>query len=114
MGGVRDQLYTLIWKSKIPLKVKLFLWQLFHDKLQAAFSLKKKGWQGSPLCCVCGKPETVNHIFFECTFSQYLWCCIRDAFGWKDFQFQNLTLCTNGCQGGWGSLRDLFFFSLQV
>jgi hypothetical protein len=40
---------------------------------------------GEPLCCVCGKPETVDHIFFECCFSQFLWCCIRDAFGWEDF-----------------------------
>jgi hypothetical protein len=84
-GGVRDHLCIMIWKSKIPLKIKVFLWQMFHNKLQAAVGLKKRGWQGSPLCCVCGIPETVNHIFFECYFSQYLWCCIRDAFGWNDF-----------------------------
>jgi hypothetical protein len=84
-GGVRDRLCGLIWKSKIPLKVKVFLWQMYHDKLQAAVTLKRRGWQGSPLCCVCNEHETVNHIFFECCFSQYLWCCIRDAFGWHDF-----------------------------
>jgi hypothetical protein len=82
---VRDRLCGLIWKSKIPLKVKVFLWQMYHDKLQAAVTLKRRGWQGSPLCCVCNEHETVNHIFFECCFSQYLWCCIRDAFGWQDF-----------------------------
>lgn len=31
-GRVRDQLCTLIWKSKIPLEVKVFLWQVFRDK----------------------------------------------------------------------------------
>jgi len=47
--------------------------------------LVKRGWHGSPLCCVCHKPETVNHIIFECVFAQYIWCCIRDAFGLKGF-----------------------------
>lgn len=42
---------------------------------------KKRGWNGSPMCCVCGKPETINHIFFECVFAQFVWSCIRDAFG---------------------------------
>lgn len=37
------------------------------------------------MCCVCRKPETVNHIFFECVFAQYVWCCIRDALGLKGF-----------------------------
>jgi hypothetical protein len=75
----------MIWQSKFPLKIKIFLWQIFHDKLQTAATLKRRGWKGSPLCCVCGKPETVDHIFFECYFSQFLWCCIRDAFGWEGF-----------------------------
>jgi hypothetical protein len=43
-GGVRDQLCIMIWKCKIPLKIKVFLWQLFHDKLQAAVVIKKRGW----------------------------------------------------------------------
>lgn len=50
---------------------------------------------GSPLCCVCGRPETVDHIFFSgCIFSQYLWCGIRDAFGWHDLPVsKNDLLC---------------------
>jgi hypothetical protein len=27
----------------------------------------------------------VNHIFFECVLAQYIWCCIREAFGWNQF-----------------------------
>jgi hypothetical protein len=68
-GGVKDSLNTLIWKCKVPLKVRNFLWRMFHNKLQTAVSLKRRGWHGSPLCCVCNKPETVNRIFFECVFA---------------------------------------------
>lgn len=84
-GGVQDSLNDLLWKSKMPLKVKIFLWQVFHNKLQTALNLCKREWHGSPLCCVCHKPETVNHILFECLFAQYIWCCVRDAFSLGGF-----------------------------
>jgi len=84
-GGVKDKLTDMIWKCRIPLKVKVFLWQVFHRKLQTALSLTKRGWQGSPLCCICPDIETVNHLFFGCAFAQYIWSCIRDAFNLQDF-----------------------------
>lgn len=31
--------------------------------------------------CVCNKVETIDHIFFQCVFAQYVWCCIGEAFG---------------------------------
>lgn len=33
----------------------------------------------------CAKNQTVNHIFSECVFAQFLWCCLRDACGWTHF-----------------------------
>ena len=84
--GVNDKINDLIWKSKIPLKVKVFLWQVFHKKLQTALALSRRGWHGSPLFSVCNLVETVDHILFGCVFSQYIWCCIRDAFNLQSFQ----------------------------
>jgi hypothetical protein len=71
-GGVRDKLCDILWKCKVPLKIKVFLWQIFHRKLQTALALSKRGWHGGPLCCVCNKVETIDHIFFECVFAQYV------------------------------------------
>ena len=56
------------WKARIPLKIKIFLWQLSNDRLQTAMALKRRGWRGSHLCCLCGNPENVNHIFFQMFF----------------------------------------------
>ena len=84
-GGVRDKVNELIWGCRMPLKVKVFLWQVFHRKLQTASSLTKRGWQGSPLCCICPVSETVNHLLFGCVFAQYVWSCIRDAFNLHTF-----------------------------
>jgi hypothetical protein len=32
--GMPSRVACLIWKCKIPLKIKFFLWQVFHNKLQ--------------------------------------------------------------------------------
>jgi hypothetical protein len=32
----------IIWKSKTPLKIKFFLWQIANNKLQVAANLAKK------------------------------------------------------------------------
>jgi hypothetical protein len=45
-GGVKDKLNDILWKCKVPLKVKVFLWQAWHNKLPTAESLVKRNWQG--------------------------------------------------------------------
>jgi hypothetical protein len=34
----------VIWDSKVRLKVKIFIWQMCHDKLQTAEQLEKGEW----------------------------------------------------------------------
>lgn len=80
--GVRCNSSDLIWKANIPLKVKIFLWQMRHDRLQTNACLSRKGNKRSDRCCLCGKVEEVDHIFFNCSYARYAWCVIRDAFGW--------------------------------
>jgi len=51
--GVASKMAGYIWKAKLPLKIKVFLWQIFNNKLLVAQSLIKRGWKGSRGCCVC-------------------------------------------------------------
>jgi hypothetical protein len=85
-----------VWKTKIPLKIQIFIWQLSANKLQAAAVLKKRRWKGDIHCGLCGGVEDINHIFFRCSLAQFIWCCARDIFGWSGFptSWDNL-------QGGW-------------
>jgi hypothetical protein len=53
------------WKTKLPLKIKVFLWQLSNNKLQAVAILKTRGWKGDIHCCLGVKEETIDHIFFR-------------------------------------------------
>ena len=81
--GVVNKRLRGVWKSKLPMKLKVFLWQIFHDKLQTGAELKKRKWRGSEKCNLCGKLETVDHIFFSCVLAKFVWACFKEALGWE-------------------------------
>ena len=59
-GGVRDPMMIEIWKCKVPLKIQIFLWMVFHDRIQSAFQLRKRKWGGPIECKMCGVIETTE------------------------------------------------------
>ena len=63
--NVTDTLTIVAWTNKKP-------W----------VELKKRKWRGSPLCNICGKQETVDHIFFSCIVARFVWACFKEALGW--------------------------------
>ena len=71
----------VIWKLKIPLKVKIFLWYLRRGVVLTRDNLAKRNWQGSKNCCFCHKDETILHLFYECRFARFVWCIIQVATG---------------------------------
>jgi hypothetical protein len=81
-GGVKSPVYKKIWYCKVPLKIKVFLWQIYNGKIQAAAVLEKKGWKGSTLCSLCGDKETVDHIFIHCVLSKFVWGRLKNFAGW--------------------------------
>lgn len=79
-GGMVSRIAGYIWKCKIPLKIKFFLWQTFNNKLQVAQSLSKRGWKGDIHCCLCGAFETVNHLLFGCSLARFVWGVVQTIF----------------------------------
>jgi hypothetical protein len=53
-GGLPNKLARKIWKCKVPLKIRIFLWQAFQDRIQTAQQLKTRNWKESFLCVLCG------------------------------------------------------------
>jgi hypothetical protein len=70
-----------IWKTKIPLKIKIFMWQLGQDALLTRENLRKRNWDGSPVCSFCSQLETNNHLFFTCPISKVVWGTLGMSFG---------------------------------
>jgi hypothetical protein len=51
--GVINTHMRRLWKTKLPMKLKVFMWQVFHDKLQTGEELKKRNWKGDGKCSIC-------------------------------------------------------------
>jgi hypothetical protein len=64
---------TLIWRLKIPLKNKKFMWYLQKEVVLTNDNLAKKNWNGGKQCCFCHANETVKHLFFDCYYAKFMW-----------------------------------------
>lgn len=73
-----------VWKAKLPLKIKIFLWMLWHDRVQTGEQLKIRKRKGSEKCKYGSKLETRNHLFFNCNIAQLIWVWVRVSLRWLE------------------------------
>jgi hypothetical protein len=66
-------LHKKLWKIKIPLKIKIFLWFLQKGVVLTKDNLAKRNWKGSQKCTCCNMNETIQHLFIECPLSKTIW-----------------------------------------
>ena len=69
-----------IWKIKVPLKIKIFMWFVHKRVILTKDNLLKRRWVGSPRCCFCNNDETIQHLFIDCPLAKLLWRSIHIAF----------------------------------
>jgi hypothetical protein len=65
----------------VSLKIKIFLWQLYNRKIQAAMVMKKEAGKATDLVPCVGENKTIYHIFPHCVLAKYVWCCLHLVFG---------------------------------
>jgi hypothetical protein len=53
------------WTAKVPLKIKIFAWQLILDRLPSSQQIATRHGPASGNCALCGQVEDVGHIFFS-------------------------------------------------
>jgi hypothetical protein len=70
-----------LWKLKIPLKVKVFLWLLFRKEILTKDNLVKRNWHRNEQYCFCQNYETIQHLFFDCKLAKFIWTIIYFTFG---------------------------------
>jgi hypothetical protein len=81
--GIVNQRIRRVWKSKLPMKLKVFMWLACQNRIQSGEALKKMNWKGDPSCAVCGRLESADHILFECLLPKFVWTCLKQAMGWE-------------------------------
>jgi hypothetical protein len=75
------QPFKHIWKSKIPAKIKIFLWLVANEAILTKDNLLKRRWRGDPLCYFCHQPETTNHLLFTCSTAKVIWSVVSISLG---------------------------------
>jgi len=69
-----------IWKVKVPLKIKVFIWFVHKGVILTKDNLVKRKWEGSKRCCFCDQDETIEHLFIKCPLAKLLWRTIHVTF----------------------------------
>jgi hypothetical protein len=74
-GGCVTDYPTDIWKNKVPLKLKIFIWLAIHNRVPTKDVLLHRNINIADASCVlCGMAEeTVDHLFLQCIISQSIW-----------------------------------------
>jgi hypothetical protein len=75
--------------AKVPLKIKIFSWQLALDKLPSGQQILSRHEPSNGLCALCGAPEDASHIFFACSLASFSWSVTRQLLGcnWRPANF---------------------------
>jgi len=70
-----------LWKAKLPLKIKIFMWLIENDAILTRYNLARRGWQGHQRCNFCLENESINHLFFDCAMARYVWSLVAYVVG---------------------------------
>ena len=64
---IHNDIWTVLWKVKLPLKVLSFVWKRLHDCLPVKLKLANRGTQVVDVCHICnGESESPSHLFLNC------------------------------------------------
>jgi len=79
---IDDRSNHILWLKQILLKVNIFIWYLFLNRLATKMNMFRRNildYNDSFCLTACGLVEDYDHLFFSCAFYGQLWLLIS---GW--------------------------------
>ena len=70
----------IIWKLKMPLKIKIFMWYLLKGMVLMKDNLARQNWNSCLRYCLCMKNETINYLFIDCHYAKFIWRAVQFSF----------------------------------
>ena len=92
VNQIAFHVHKTIWKLKLPLKIKVFVWFFIKEVILIKDNLIKNNWKCVETCCFCNNKETIQHLFFDCNVAYFVWRVVQDAFGLLPPKTQNIFL----------------------
>ncbi|GJR29739.1 putative RNA-directed DNA polymerase, eukaryota, reverse transcriptase zinc-binding domain protein [Tanacetum coccineum] len=82
------------WYKVLLMKVNIFMWRLFLDRLPHRLNISSRGLDIDSISCpVCNSVvESNSHVFFSCNSASNIWRLVR---GWCDQKFLILSTCSD-------------------
>ena len=69
-----------IWKIRVPYRVQVFLWLLFHRRLLTNAERFRRKFSSDPLCGICLEAmEDLDHLFRRCHIAQDVWQTLHNC-----------------------------------
>jgi hypothetical protein len=102
-----------VWEAKLPLKVKIFTWQLVINRLPTRSLIAARHGPSTGRCALCVAIEDVNHIFFTCSLAKFMWSVVRQLFdcAWSPANFpQFYAIVANQLGGQLIRLKRIYNF----
>ncbi|KAL0313944.1 UNVERIFIED_CONTAM: hypothetical protein Sangu_2238800 [Sesamum angustifolium] len=66
--------WQFIWSTKVPNKIKVFLWRLCREAIPTTSNLLRRRCVVEQACLTCGvDTETTKHVFLECSYARQVW-----------------------------------------
>jgi hypothetical protein len=96
----------MIWKLKLPLKVKIFLCNLDRGAILTKDNLAS--WKGSLTCCFCNRNKSIQRLFFDCYIAKNIWRIIYFVIKIE------MPVNINHIIGSWASNSDLGYKKLLL
>ena len=75
MQADRVPVNCIVWKLRVPLKIKDFILLFKKGVFLTKDNLIKRNWKVGSKCCFCDKDETIQHLFFDFHVAR-LSCCL--------------------------------------
>ena len=92
---IPQEVWNLVWKVKIPLKIGIFVWKDMHDSIPTFLNLCNRGINVHGACPLCNsEDESTTHLFLYCPF----------ALAWFTIGYSYSELNNVSVQGWVGSL----------
>jgi hypothetical protein len=84
--------YKFLWKVKIPLRIKTFIWLVLRKSILTKDNLIHRGGKCDAKCVFYGKDESIDHLLFICPLARYMWNVVSCVMG-IPCHFRNVKDC---------------------
>ncbi|XP_071681481.1 uncharacterized protein [Lolium perenne] len=113
MHGAAITHFKEVWRTRVPPKIKIFMWQLIRGKLPSCEQVAKRMGPSKGHRALCGEIKDCNHIFFTCHMARFMWSGVRELLhcDWNPIGDEEFIALAQGLAG---PLRRLVWFTFAT